>query len=126
MQAVSLAVWEWLGWAKNPAVCARLPVYQSPDQPPSDSIYRPALVGPHFLHKTGGVLCGMMSGNLENALANPPYLDMSLWIASLKRTFSWRNRALEQIRADWSSPDSKTPWLASRRFELTRELESDF
>ena len=59
-------------------------------------------------------------------MANPPYLDVSLWIASLKRTFSWRNRALEQIRADWSSPIPKTPWLASRRFELTRELESDF
>jgi hypothetical protein len=50
---------------QEPAVGARLLVYQSPHQPPSDSIYHPALAGPNFLHKTGGVLCGMMSGNLE-------------------------------------------------------------
>jgi hypothetical protein len=50
---------------------------------------------------------------------------MSLWIApwitSLKRAFSWGNCPLGKIRADWVSPSPKTPWLAGRLFELTRE-----
>ena len=45
-----------LGWAKNREECADLIVYQSPREPPDDSIYHPTLVGPDFFHKTGGVL----------------------------------------------------------------------
>jgi hypothetical protein len=45
-----------LGWAKTKQDCARLIVYQSTCDPPSDSVYHPTLVGPDFFHKTGGVL----------------------------------------------------------------------
>lgn len=62
-------------------------------------------------------------------LVNLPYLDMPLWIAqwitSLKRAFSWGNSPLEKIRADWASPNPKTPWLAGRLFELTRETSNE-
>lgn len=47
------------------------------------------------------------------------------WIASLKHAFSWGNSPLETIRADWASPIPKTPWLAGRLFELTREPAND-
>jgi hypothetical protein len=52
-------------------------------------------------------------------------LWMLQWIASLKHAFSWGNSPLETIRADWASPIPKTPWLASRLFELTRETAND-
>jgi len=62
-------------------------------------------------------------------LVNLPYLDMPLWIAqwitSLKRAFSWGNSPLEKIRADWASPNPKTPWLAGQLFELTRETSNE-
>lgn len=62
-------------------------------------------------------------------MADLPYLDMPLWvtqwIVSLKRAFSWGNSPLERIRADWASPIPKTPWLAGRLFELTRETAND-
>jgi hypothetical protein len=52
-------------------------------------------------------------------------LWISQWIASLKRAFSRRNSPLEKIRADWASPNPKTPWLAGRLFELTRETANE-
>jgi hypothetical protein len=45
-----------LSWAKSKEECADLIVYQSAHEPPRDSIYHPTLVGPDFLHKTGGIL----------------------------------------------------------------------
>jgi len=53
----------------------------------------------------------------------PPWVTQ--WIVSLKRAFSWENSPLEKIRADWASPIPKTPWLAGRLFELTRETAND-
>jgi MutS domain V len=52
-------------------------------------------------------------------------LWISQWIASLKRAFSWGNSPLEKIRADWVSPNPKTPWLAGRLFELTRDSANE-
>jgi hypothetical protein len=50
---------------------------------------------------------------------------ISHWIASAKRVFAWRNSTLEKIRADWASPMAKTPWLAGRLFELSRETADE-
>jgi hypothetical protein len=44
------------GWAKSREECADLIVYQSAHALSGDSIYHPTLVGPDFIHKTGGVL----------------------------------------------------------------------
>jgi hypothetical protein len=52
-------------------------------------------------------------------------LWIAQWITSLKRAFSWGNSPLEKIRADWASPNPKTPWLAGQLFELTRETSNE-
>jgi MutS domain V len=53
------------------------------------------------------------------------WLGISPWTAAFNRAFSWDNSSLEKIRADWASPNPKTPWLAGRLFELTRETAND-
>jgi hypothetical protein len=45
-----------LGWEKNRDECAHLIVYQSPRDPPDETIYHPTLVGPDFFQRTGGML----------------------------------------------------------------------
>jgi hypothetical protein len=52
-------------------------------------------------------------------------LSIAQWITSLKLAFSGGNSPIQRIRDNWASPIPKTPWLASRLFELTRATQND-